>query len=127
MGRRALGELAVHNAVEGCVGESLGAMLAAHGAAHAADDHVARVLAPIAVDEAQHAALSFAVADWLTPRLTYAERARVTEAVTAAVAAGVTEVRLSAADRRRAGVAEADRVRGWVRHLGPTLWAEAVG
>ena len=61
--------IAVENAVEGCVRETFGALVAAWQAAHAADREIARTMARIAADETRHAALAWAIAGWLEPRL----------------------------------------------------------
>ncbi len=82
---RGLLDLALDNAVEGCVHESFAALCATHQAAHAADPVLRRVFATIAVDETRHAALAFALDAWLAPRLTRAERAHVVAARHAAL------------------------------------------
>ncbi|MFO0669514.1 MAG: ferritin-like domain-containing protein [Polyangiaceae bacterium] len=75
-----LAALALENAVEGCVHETFGALLAAHHAAHAKDDDVRRALARIAEDELRHAALAWAIARWAEPQLDDVTRARVDRA-----------------------------------------------
>jgi hypothetical protein len=84
-GRRPLEAFAIENAVEGCVRESFGALLARHQAQHAPDPQLARTMKPIAADETRHAALAWAIARWVEPRLTSAERARVRNAVDGAL------------------------------------------
>ncbi len=69
--------LALENAVEGCVREAYGALVAAHQAAHASDPAVRAAFARIARDEAEHAELSFALDAWLATRLSPRERAEV--------------------------------------------------
>jgi len=54
-------DLAVSSVIEGAVGETLSAVLAAEQAAAAQDPVVARVLSAIAEDEARHAELAFRV------------------------------------------------------------------
>ncbi len=76
----ALVRLAVENAVEGCVREAYGALVAAHQAGHASDPSVREAFARIAVDEAAHAELSFALDEWLTERLSEADRTLVAHA-----------------------------------------------
>jgi hypothetical protein len=66
--------IARENAEEGCVRETYGALVAAHQAAHAQDPEVRTTLARIARDELRHAALGWAVAAWLEPQLSGAER-----------------------------------------------------
>ncbi len=67
--RRSLEAMARENAVEGCVREAYGALLATWQAAHARDPDVAAEMALIAADETRHAALSWAIARWAEPLL----------------------------------------------------------
>ncbi|HUB06068.1 MAG TPA: hypothetical protein VMB50_03660 [Myxococcales bacterium] len=67
-------------AIEGCVRETHGALVAAWQARFARDAGVRRALASIAVDEARHAELGWAVATWAEPRLSPAARRRLAEA-----------------------------------------------
>jgi hypothetical protein len=77
---RTLFELALENAVEGCVREAFGALVATHQAEHAADPSLRAMFAAIAKDETEHAALSLDLAEWIDPLLTAAERDAVAEA-----------------------------------------------
>lgn len=79
-GARSLAALARENVAEGCVRETFGALVAAWQAAHAPDASLRRSLARVAQDELRHAALSWAVHDWVTPRLGTRERASVARA-----------------------------------------------
>ena len=79
---RPLVEIALENGVEGCVRETLGA----HAALQQTGQTSARPIMSdtfrrIAIDEARHAALAWAVDAWLTPQLTDGENARVNEAM----------------------------------------------
>jgi len=74
---RSLEALARENAVEGCVHETFGALVAWHQARHAADGEVRRAFARLAADETRHAALAWSVARWAAGRLAPAARARV--------------------------------------------------
>lgn len=65
------------NAVEGCVGETVGAFLAAHQARTAVDPRWKRALAVLARDEADHAALAWAVHRHFLPRVDAATRRTV--------------------------------------------------
>ena len=58
--------IARENAVEGCVGETFGALLAAHRAVSDADADIREAMAAIAPDELRHAALGWTVAEWAT-------------------------------------------------------------
>jgi len=77
---RALEEVALENAVEGCIRETWGALSAAWQARAAADARVRAVLGGVAVDEARHAALAWNVARWSESRLTVAANRRVRDA-----------------------------------------------
>jgi hypothetical protein len=64
-----LRELARENAVEGCVRETYGALVASHQARNASDSLVRSTMEIIAEDETRHAALSWAVFRWAADRL----------------------------------------------------------
>lgn len=55
---------AVENAIEGCAGETYGALVAAYQARHVGDERTRRALARIARDEAEHARLAWDVHAW---------------------------------------------------------------
>jgi hypothetical protein len=78
-------ELALDNAVEGCVRESFGALVAHYQAAHANDGQVRAAMVAIAEDETRHAELSWATHAWLWSGLDEAERAAVRAAQREAV------------------------------------------
>jgi hypothetical protein len=82
---RPLVEVARENAVEGCVRETAGAVVAARQARAFADPRLRRIFAAIAADERRHANLAWAVDDWARPRLSPAERRAVDAARAAAV------------------------------------------
>ncbi len=69
VGARSLRALAEDNAVEGCVREAYGALVAAHQARHAMDAEVRVAYQEIAADEARHALLSLAIHEWASARL----------------------------------------------------------
>jgi hypothetical protein len=73
-------EIAHENAVEGCVRETFGALIAWQQSALAADPLVARTMRGIAADETRHAELSWHVAGWLEPQLTATERKQLARA-----------------------------------------------
>ncbi|MEW6430225.1 MAG: ferritin-like domain-containing protein [Myxococcota bacterium] len=83
---RSLLEVALDNAVEGCVRETYGALVAHHQAAHAADAEIREVMTRIAGDETRHAELSWDIAAWAQTRLSPSERAQVRQAQREAVA-----------------------------------------
>lgn len=78
--------VARENAVEGCVRETYGALVAAYQAKKAKDPAVRRFFERIAGDEARHAELSHAIATWLEPMLDTGERAQIAAAKAEALA-----------------------------------------
>jgi hypothetical protein len=72
-----LEELLADDAVEGCVGESYGALVAMWQAERAGDPDVARAMRRIAQDEASHAVLAWRVLRWGAPLLDEQGRRKV--------------------------------------------------
>ncbi|CAM3175720.1 ferritin-like domain-containing protein [Corallococcus sp. ZKHCc1 1396] len=83
---RPLAEVALDNAVEGCVRETYGALVAHHQALHARDAGVREAMVRIARDETRHAELSWDIDRWACPRLSVQERDALREAQRNAVA-----------------------------------------
>ncbi|NOU30722.1 MAG: ferritin-like domain-containing protein [Polyangiaceae bacterium] len=79
-------ELALHNAEEGCVRETYGALVALHQAERAGDAGLRADLASIALDEVGHAEWSKDLDAWLVTQLDEAERAQVRSAKVRALA-----------------------------------------
>jgi hypothetical protein len=77
---RDLETIARENALEGCVHETWGALLAHHQARTDADPVVRAVMARIARDETQHAALGWQIAAWANGRLDGSARERIVRA-----------------------------------------------
>jgi hypothetical protein len=75
--RRSLFEVALENAVEGCIRESYGAAVALVRSAKATAQPVRAALAVIGRDECEHAELSWRIAAWAAPLLTADERAQI--------------------------------------------------
>jgi hypothetical protein len=71
---RDLPTIARENAVEGCVRETYGVLVAKWQARSAQDAQVRQALATIARDEARHADIAADVASWAEARLSAAER-----------------------------------------------------
>ncbi|MGH1346558.1 MAG: hypothetical protein ACRBN8_33645 [Nannocystales bacterium] len=78
---RSMLEIAIENAVEGCVRETAAALIAFHQSERAADPSVAAAMRSIAPDELRHAALAWDLHDWLMSKLSPAEGTRVREAL----------------------------------------------
>jgi hypothetical protein len=83
---RGLEAMAIENAVEGCVRETFGALVAMWQSRAAADPLVRAAMKRIARDETRHAALAFAVDSWASGRLDRAARARVEQKKSEALA-----------------------------------------
>ena len=103
---RSLEELARENAVEGCVRETWGALVALRQASRASEPAVRAAMGRIARDEIRHAELAWAVDGWIGARLTAAQRRRVRDARVAAVAELGSELQraLPRAERDRLGL-----------------------
>jgi hypothetical protein len=71
---------AMHNAIEGCVRETFGALVARWQAANALDRDLAATMDRIAHEEAEHAALSWQIDAWARARLDREARARIDRA-----------------------------------------------
>ena len=83
---RPLAQVALENAVSGCVLETYGAVEGAWQATHAADPSVRRAMRRIAPDEARHAALAWRVDAWAQRRLSRAVRRQLDQAKREALA-----------------------------------------
>lgn len=121
---RSLEAIATENAVEGCVVETFGALLAWHQAAHAQDPEVASAMRRIAADETRHAGLAWAVHAWSLGRLEAKARARVDRAMHAAVKTLSSD--LDAADpslSRQVGLPGACDAHRFVNSLREVLWS----
>ncbi|HEY5924025.1 MAG TPA: hypothetical protein VIV11_20235 [Kofleriaceae bacterium] len=74
---RSLEEMAIENAIEGCVRETWGAVVALWQAHRAHDPELRAIYRGIAADEARHAALGWAIDAWVRTRLDAAAHARI--------------------------------------------------
>jgi hypothetical protein len=93
---RALEALATENAVEGCVRETLGALVARWQAGWASDGRIRAAMTVIARDEAKHAELAWQIDAWASARLAPDARARVAAARANAFALLEGEIQRSA-------------------------------
>ncbi len=82
---RSLEAVATENAVEGCVRETFGALVAMWQAERATDSDVASAMKAIAVDETKHAELAWSVAAWADEKLDAKSRKRVNAAKNKAI------------------------------------------
>jgi hypothetical protein len=108
---RSLEAIALHNAAEGCVGETLAARLLDEQARRAREPRLGGVFARIGREEARHGALSRALDRALAPRLPAIARRRVAEAKERALAerARMHEREPEAAVRDTLGMPSAER------------------
>lgn len=84
---RTLEEIVIENAVEGCVRETLGAMIALWQSHRAADPWLRRVMAVIAEDELTHSELAWQIDAWARTILSPESNQRVESARRAEIAA----------------------------------------
>ena len=84
-GRRSLEKILIENAVEGCVRETFGAVVATWQASRARDPEIAAAMKRIAVDETRHAALAWGISSWGEALLCPRARKRVDRARAKAV------------------------------------------
>jgi hypothetical protein len=82
---RALVDIALENAVEGCIRETFGALVAGWQSQHASRKDVAGAMKGIYRDETRHADLAWQVHAWLMESLDAADRARVERAMVEAI------------------------------------------
>lgn len=76
---RPLVQMLRENAVEGCVREMFGALLAHHQGATATDPAIRNTMRLIAEEETQHAALAWNIHGWGVPKLTPGEQRHIDE------------------------------------------------
>jgi len=82
-----LRDIAIHNAVEGCVNEAWAACLAVHQARAATDPAIRRVFARIARDEIRHAQLAWDLHEWVLTQLSESDVRAVMTAQRQAISA----------------------------------------
>jgi len=82
---RSLFEIALENAVEGCVRETYGAVVGLIEGETCSDASLRKVMRAVAIDECRHAELAWAVHAWAMPQLSVSEAQRVERAMRAAM------------------------------------------
>lgn len=122
---RPLEEMALENAVEGCVLETYGAAIGAHQAECAEDLAIRHALVDIARDEARHASLSHAVHAWVWTKLSPEARARIEFAQARAIRKLSNELvqPLDCEVQRAAGLPSVPVARRLMIELMDTLWS----
>ena len=82
---RSLFEIALENAVEGCVRETYGAVCGLVDAETTGDRSMQQAMRAIATDECRHADLAWSVHSWISPQLSAVERKLVEVAMKGAI------------------------------------------
>jgi hypothetical protein len=126
---RSLSAMALDNAVEGCVHETFGALVAAWQARSAADRQVRAIMRRIARDEVRHAALGWDVMRWANGRLGSRARGQAARAAERAIAR--LEATFSGANpdsplRAVSGLPSNAQARVMLRVLRDQLWSRGV-
>lgn len=124
--RRSLEAMALENAVEGCVRETWGALVALHQAEHATSLDVQRAMRRIARDEVRHAELAWAVHRFAVRRLPGPARERLIAARARAIAELRREVTspMPDAERRLLGMPSPEAATNLLTLLEGALWAK---
>jgi hypothetical protein len=125
---RSLVDIALENAVEGCVRETYGALVAGYQAQHAGRTDVRRVMEQVFRDETTHAELAWGVHEWIMASFSEAERALVTTAMELAVAELGAAARSPAATElvEALGLPPPREARRLVAGLAAQLWTPAL-
>jgi hypothetical protein len=126
---RALSTVAIENAMEGCVRETFGALVASFQAENAGDPAVARLMTSVARDETRHAALSWSVARWASRRIDAASRVGLAARCRDVIHALRRESRARVDDdlRARAGLPTTSQRLALLDALEAQLWDGAFG
>lgn len=121
-----LSDILIENAVEGCVRETFGALMAHVQALTASDPIVRETMAEIAADESRHSALAWSIDAWGMSRMSKRDQQRITTARSRAVRGLVDEIDRGRrdVDQRALGLASAKEARALAASLEQHLWAE---
>jgi hypothetical protein len=122
---RDLPAIAIENAVEGCVREAYGALVATWQAETAADAGVRAAMKRIARDETRHAALAFAVDAWVRGRLDAKARERVERSKSEALAELVNGAETPELMRAALGLPNRAQARALVAAMAQELTSES--
>jgi hypothetical protein len=123
---RDLEQVALENALEGCVAETWGCLLGMHQALHATHARLRSAYRRIAADEARHAQLSWDVADWAERQLPASAASRVAERRARAVSElsrGLASETLPGPLERQLGLPGADARQKLFAQLRARVWS----
>jgi hypothetical protein len=126
--RRSLYAFAFENAVEGCVRETWGALVARYQSERSSDEALREAFARIARDEMRHAELAWATHEWLSTKLTAVGREEMRDAMASAVLDVLDECEddgLGPDDRALLGLPSPASARTMLLDLRQTLWNKA--
>lgn len=122
---RSLAEIAIENAGEGCVRETLGALVMQWQSLHAESAELRAAFAKISLEETAHAEWSWELDAWARSVLSAADVARMDEARAATLAALKREMcdrEPQAVLHNRAGMPGISAVSAMIEHLESTVW-----
>jgi hypothetical protein len=125
---RELEDLAIENAVEGCVRETWAALEATFAARAATDSDIRAVMGRIAIDETRHAELARDIDEWVRTRLDAAAVERIEAAREQAVTALLTSMERAQqhpALHERAGLPSTASARRLAEGLREAMWSAA--
>lgn len=120
---RPLLDVALENAREGVVNETLGAVLNAHQADHAEGSALRTVYASIAKDELAHARLSIRVHQWLLTQLPSEARVLVTQEMTRAIASARRQFEANTESEPSLGLPSCTDAQQIVNALSKRVWS----
>jgi hypothetical protein len=118
--------VAIENAIEGCVRETYGALMASFQTCHARDPEIVDAMRGIARDETRHAALAWAIAEWASSHLSNTSNSRLRQAMVEGIR--VLESEIESPDEEltaRAGLPDAAEQRRLLDGLRRSLWEHA--
>jgi bacterioferritin (cytochrome b1) len=123
---RSVEEIAVHNAIEGCIRETYASLVAAMQAERADDKVVRAAMITIARDEAEHSTFAWNVGAWLETQLAPAARDRYGAAARVAVKElrGEAYTSYPEALRKVAGLPTVRDALALIDHLDKSMWAK---
>lgn len=123
---RAIEEVAIENAVEGCIRETFLALVSNRQAEKANDGTIRAAMKTIARDESEHAALAWTLAGWLEPMVQGEGRSRYGKAARAAIQDLRTEAYAPYPEplRRVVGLPSVRDALALIDSLDRTMWAK---
>jgi hypothetical protein len=119
---RSLVDIAIENAVEGCVRETFGAAIALFQSTNASDEVVRDAMRTIARDESRHAELAWSIERWIMRRLDHRSRARVIRAKARARSSLARELTHEPARRSVLGLPTSEQARAIFDSLRASVW-----